>query len=381
MAALDALAPVSDAAGEPRLRRDRLDVAADFVAPGGELESWLAGVWSELLNVDRVGAEDDFFELGGDSLAASKLFLRIEERTGARLPQSTIIDRPTVAKLAALLAGNPQMPAGPNLVSMRSEGADPPLYLFHVLTGEVLAYRALLRRLAPGRKVCGLQYPGYDRVPFPTLSIPEMAAIYAEAIRKAQPQGPYFLAGFSFGGAIAYETAHQITESGGEVGLLVMIDTVPPRGGAKVYGLRRIARKLSRHFALLSDLPPAAWPAHLAGAIRHALRRRQPAIPGPAQVDLSLGQYLYGQFNAYDPPPYAGPLKVMRCSRSGAEWNVENLGWGPYASGPVEIAELPGEHVAAMEEPVVALVAACLDKWLAEAAARSAAQTPARKQG
>lgn len=370
MAALDASEAASGAGGERRLRRDRLDVGAAFVAPSGELQTWLAGVWSELLNVDRIGAGDDFFELGGTSLAASELFLRVEQRTGLRLPHSTIIDRPTVAKLAALLAGSPESLAGRSLVSMRSEGAEPPLYFFHVLTGEILVYRHLLRRLAPGRKVCGLQYPGHDRVPFPTLSIPEMAAIYVDAIREAQPQGPYFLAGFSLGGTIAYETAHQISAKGGEVGLLVLIDSVAPRG-AKVRGLRHVARKLARHLSLMSDIAPAAWPGYLFGVLRRSLRRapRQPTVPAPALRPQSLAEYLFGRYDSYNPPPYHGPMKVLRCSRSGSEWNLANLGWAPYAKGPLEIAELPGDHTSIMGEPIVALVAAYIDKWLAEAEA------------
>jgi thioesterase domain-containing protein/acyl carrier protein len=382
MAALDASEAASDAAGGPRLRRERLDVGAAFVAPSGELQTWLAGVWSELLNLDRIGAEDDFFELGGNSIAATELFGRIEERTGARLLVSTIIDHPTVAKLAVLLAGDPEFPAGRSLVSMRSEGAEPPLYFFHVLTGEILVYRHLLRRLAPGRKVCGLQYPGHDRVPFPTLSIPEMAAIYVDAIREAQPRGPYFFAGFSLGGTIAYETAHQISAKGGEVGLLALIDSVPPRG-AKLRGLRRVARKLARHLSLMSDIVPAAWPAYLFGVLRRSLRRerKESPVPAPARRPRSLAAYLYGRYDAYDPPPYHGPIKVLRCSRSGSEWNAANLGWAPFAKGLTEIAELPGDHVSIMGEPIVALVAAHLDKWLAEAEATSAARTSARGIG
>jgi thioesterase domain-containing protein len=208
-------------------------------------------------------------------------------------------------------------------------------------------------------------------VPFPTLSIPEMAAIYVDAIREAQPQGPYFLAGFSLGGTIAYETAHQISAKGGEVGLLVLIDSVPPRGGAKLRGLRRVARKLARHLSLMSDIAPAAWPAYLFGVLRRSLRRerRKPTVPAPALRPQSLAAYLFGRYDGYEPPPYHGPMKVLRCSRGGSEWNVANLGWADYAKGPIEIAELPGDHTSIMGEPIVALVAAYIDKWLAEAAA------------
>jgi acyl carrier protein len=104
MAALEAAEAASDAAGERRLRRERLDVGAEFVAPSGELQTWLAGVWSELLNVDRVGALDDFFELGGDSLLAVHLNATLREAFQVDVPMVRVFESPTVSGLAQTIA-------------------------------------------------------------------------------------------------------------------------------------------------------------------------------------------------------------------------------------------------------------------------------------
>lgn len=340
---------------------------AEYVAPETDLECWLATLWQEILNVDMIGLSDDYFDLGGDSLMAAALFVEVERRFGARLAPSTLLDHPTVAKLSELLRVEARAYAERCLIPLQAEGATPPLFLFHDLSGGLMSYRHLLRRLGTRRKLFGLQYPGQDENSTSVMSIAEMAATYVDAIRAVWPQGPYFLAGFSLGAQIAFETASQLTTAGGVVRLLALIDG-PTREG-KLRGLQRVARKLSRNLLYLSEERLVRWPGYLLGALRRELplpwtKQRRPhreAAPNGSEdlLKMQTGKYL--------PPIYEGPVKVLRSVKGPGYWNHRNLGWEKYILGPIESFDIPDNHAAMMTEPMVALVAAYLEHWMKEA--------------
>jgi thioesterase domain-containing protein len=361
---LPSFEPREDAIQRPALRRDRLNLANAYVAPRGANERWVAGTWQEILRVDRIGSQDDFFELGGDSLAVGALFERVASHTGSQLAPSTIVDHPTVASLAALLERGPDANSGRCLVTLETGGEGPPLFLFHELSGQVLAYRHLLRRLGGRRRAYGLQYPDQDRDPLPQYSIPELAGTYAKAIRDADSSGPYALIGYSVGGVLAYETACRLAAAGGEIALMLLIDSGAK--GAKLKGLQQIARKLMRHLMRLSDEAPRRWPAYLVGLLgeEHKRLKRIRSGPRPEDVPRGLGHMIYDNNQQHHPSAYGGPIKLLRCAGGLWVWGKLDLGWGAYADGPLEIIEVGADHVNIMREPMVGLIAACLDHWL-----------------
>lgn len=354
--------PRDDSAQRPALRRDRLKLVNAYVAPRGANEQWLAGTWQEILRIDRVGSQDDFFELGGDSLAVSALFERVASHTGSQLAPSTIVDHPTVARLAALLARPTD--AARCLVPLETGGEGPPLFMFHELSGQVLVYRHLLRRLGGRRRAYGLQYPNQDRDPLPRYTIPELANSYARAIRDAEGSGPYALIGHSVGGVLAYETACRLAAGGGEIALLLLIDSGAK--GAKLKGLQQIARKLTRHLIRLSEEAPRRWPAYLLGLVgeEHKRLKRSRSGPRPEDVPRGLGHVIYDNNRQHHPSAYAGPIKLLRCTKGIWFWGRLDLGWRAYAHGPFEIIEVGADHASIMCEPMVGLIAACLDHWL-----------------
>jgi len=185
----------------PDQLRPRLET--QFAAPRDPLEQELALIWREILGLDRVGIHDDFFDLGGDSLAALQVAHLIEERIETGLPVSDLLQAPTVALMAERLrAARPAT----CLVPIQPGGSRTPLFGVHDQSGEVLCFRELAARLAPDRPFYGL------RMVAPTAveeSIEAIAARYVEAIRAVQPQGPYLLAGNCFGGVIAFEAARR----------------------------------------------------------------------------------------------------------------------------------------------------------------------------
>jgi thioesterase domain-containing protein/acyl carrier protein len=355
----------------PLLRRDKIDPGTDYVPPDTALEKRLAGMWEDILKIDKVGKLDDFFELGGDSLQAVELFVRVETELGVVLSPSTIIDHPNVARLALLLAGDAMSIATRSLVPLQTEGAEPPLFFIHEASGNLLSYRDLVQYLGARRKIYGLQYPFQNQEPIPALSIPQMASIYVEAIKRVQVDGPYFLVGYSLGGAVAYEIASQLRMRDDQIGLLVLIDTGNRDG--LVWGLQRLARKLSWHFALLSERKPTEWVGYALQALHKEvgrvetdlaarLRASQPLLP--PRLHALMSDTLMSALAEYSAPSIDVPIKLLRSNGHGARWSKRALGWAERAKGGVEVFDVPADHYAVISEPTVALVAAHMRQWL-----------------
>jgi amino acid adenylation domain-containing protein len=212
----------------------RASTPSATAAPSGELEERLAAMFASILGIDRVDADDDFFDLGGTSLLATKLFARIESEFGTELPLSLVFEDATVSTLASHLGerrvpeprSEPGVP-DPTILAPLRQGDGPILFVVHQNTGHVLVYRDLALSMRPGIAIIGVQALGLDRRQPPLHDIREMATRYVTEIRKMQPDGPYFLGGHCFGGVIALEIAHQLEEQEAVVGLLVASDALP----------------------------------------------------------------------------------------------------------------------------------------------------------
>jgi amino acid adenylation domain-containing protein len=247
----------------------RPDEAHAYVAPRTTVEAALAGLWAEVLQLDRVGVRDDFFTLGGHSLQAVRLISRIEERLGRRLPPALLFRAPTIERFAEAMAGATGAPAvtagaSPSVVALRPEGHKRPLFLARpaLRSSGALVYAALARLVDPDRPVHAfLNRPLLDGSP-PYASVEEMAAEYLAAMRVVQPRGPYLLAGWSLGGMTAFEMARQLGAQGERASQLVLFDPTPParsRDRLQSLGERTLTRarlRLAARFPRLLRLLP-----------------------------------------------------------------------------------------------------------------------------
>ena len=198
----------------------------------GALELRLLAVWEGVLGVKGVGAQESFFDAGGHSLLAIKLFDRIEHAFGVKLPIASLFQAPTIEAQSELLRREGWTPSWSSLVPIQPRGSRLPFFSVHAVGGNVLNYRLLARHLGPDQPFYGLQARGLSGVEAPYESVEEMAAGYLHEVRQEQPHGPYLLGGASSGGAVAYEMAWQLRRAGEEVRSLVMMDTYlpgPPR--------------------------------------------------------------------------------------------------------------------------------------------------------
>ena len=221
--------PLTETGAVDKLQLAALDTpgSGDYVQPRNEVEQKLAELWQSVLDMPQVGIQDSFFELGGTSLQAAKLFARIADVFGKNLPLSTLFEAQTVETIAPLLTGEVETSRWSSLVKIQGNGSRPPLFCVHGAGGNILMYKELVPYLPPDQPVYGLQAVGLDgRAPI--LYLQDMAKLYADEILQAQPTGPYFLLGLSIGGMLAMEIGRLLQSQGQTVALLAMIDALGP---------------------------------------------------------------------------------------------------------------------------------------------------------
>ncbi|MEV7168496.1 amino acid adenylation domain-containing protein [Streptomyces sp. NPDC093224] len=195
--------------------------------PKDAREEALAALFAEVLGLERVGVEDNFFALGGHSLLAMRLVGRIRAELGVPVQVGTVMSAPTVADIAARIAGDARDDALRVLMPLREQGTAAPLFCFHPASGFAWQYTGLLRHLDADRPVYGLQSPGLAGELPEVADVAELAELYLAEIRTVQPAGPYHFLGYSFGGTVAHTLAALLQERGEEVAFLGLLDAYP----------------------------------------------------------------------------------------------------------------------------------------------------------
>jgi amino acid adenylation domain-containing protein len=335
-------------------RTDSGPARGEPVPPRDAVELALVRLWEELLDVRPVGVCANFFELGGHSLLAVRLLAAVRERFGRDLPLAALFRAPTVESLAVLLREEGPLATGP-LVEIQKGGTKRPLVCVHPAGGNVACYAALARALGPDQPVVGLEAQGLRPGELPRTSIEEMAAAYVEALREAQPAGPYALLGWSLGGLLAFEMARQLTAAGETVEPLLLLDTWGhPRSGEPEFPpdaeiLLSVLGDPLRHTLDPQDgLDAVLAAARAAGAL--------PPDFGREDVDRYLNVYKEtiraGQ--RYDPGPWPGSALLFRATDEPEEMaQDETLGWNARIQGCLTVRRVPGSHQTMITPPHV----------------------------
>jgi thioesterase domain-containing protein/acyl carrier protein len=242
--------------------------AGEHDAPRDLLEQTIAAIWQEVLQRDGVGRTDNFFDLGGHSLTAVRMFAEIERRCGVRLPLAAIFKGATIEALAMeVRAREGDDEPWRSLVLLKPGTSARPLFLFPMVGGEVFSWKDLVAHLAPEQVVYGLQSLGLDGRQWSHRTLPDMAAHFIDEMRTVQAHGPYLLVGFCFGGAVALEVAHQLGEAGEEIALLAMVDVSRHVADAKLTGFQNSRRKWAK-FRSQGKGGAVAWVIHRANNAR-----------------------------------------------------------------------------------------------------------------
>ncbi len=223
----------------------RSEQKESYVAPLLPEQQQLVQIWEELLGVRPIGIADDFFELGGDSLQAARLFERIAQVSGKKLPLSTLFAGATIEQVAKALEGEIRIDGRAPLVVVQRGGSRRPFFYLHgEWKGGGLYSRELARHLGPEQPFYLLEPYKFEGFALPP-TFEEVAAAHLAAMRRVQPEGPYFVSGYCNGGLLAYEMARQMEAQELEVGLLLLMDPdVPARHGAVRRAIRQIGNIL-----------------------------------------------------------------------------------------------------------------------------------------
>lgn len=351
-----------------------------YVAPRTDMEKLLASIWAEYLGVKQIGVHDNFFELGGHSLIAVKVMGRIERETGTRLPLATLFEAPTVEKLAQCFAPGKSI-TWDSLVPIKPKGNKMPLYMVHGAGLNVLLFNTLASNMSPDQPVYGLQAKGLNGIDEPLDNIEDIAAHYIAAIMEQNPSGPYALAGYSFGGIIAYEMARQLEALGKEVKMLAMFDTYAYRSPFYDPWPTRIYKR-GRFF-----IKRLLYTFAFSNGVKYQLKERSTNIKrrfirmwwnlkyGKNQTQAGIFGYSnkvdvmneYAEKH-YQLKPYDIAVEVFRAeNRTFYMDDFEFLGWKNYALKGVNIHNIPGEHNTIFKAPNDKEFARILQKCLDEA--------------
>jgi thioesterase domain-containing protein/acyl carrier protein len=382
-----------------------VDAGAPFVAPRTRLEETLARVWESALGRERVGVHDNFFEIGGHSLLAAQVMFAVGEAVGVQLPLRALFESPTVSRLAERVeaaedyrppegggidAEPPQSPDTSNqfllamgqssarqsqssrLVPLQPHGVKRPFFCVHPISGDSFCYQELANELGTDRPFYALQARGIGDETAPRTRVEEMAFDYACEIRLLQPEGPYLVGGWSFGGLVAFEIARQLRSEGLEVACVALLDArLPlPGGGEKDDDAALLAG--------ISGNPPSIPVDELRGLatdrqLALALERLKRANAVPRALEAAWFRRYFEVYKAnhhaalaYEPKPYPGKVTLFRAAGQGGGasatlatsdgWHQD---WGALAAA-VEVYQTPGSHEDIVKKPHVRALAKLL---------------------
>ena len=348
-----------------------------YIAPHNKVERQLLEIYKKVLNVQKIGITEDFFELGGSSMKAADLFSRIEKATGKHLPLSTLIANPTIEKLALFIKG--ERKAFSSLVPIQTKGSKPPFFCVHGGWGHVLFYRHLSKHLGTDQPLYALQAKGLAANEEPFDNLVEMAAHYIREIRSVQPVGPYYLSGYCLGAIIAFEMASQLRDAGETIAFLASYNGIAPRimrapnpettKKIKIPVVKTNRRHLRKFFKMVK--------IYLMVKRYHLLiKMRSLSYRFFFTVGRSLPQALRRWYivdalaraqDGYDPEPYPGDLVIFRSPKI---FKSPDLGWSPLIKGNIKTYDIPGDHAdrtRIMYEPFVRFLAESVQKHLEEA--------------
>ena len=342
-----------------------------MVAPRTAIELQLAKLWEELLGIQSVGVTDDFFALGGHSLLAVKLIAQIKKRFSWELPLATLFQGATIEQLAGILRRQEKNVSWSPLVSIQRGGEKQPFFCVHPIGGGVICYAELARHMGEDQPFYGLQVPGVDAEEKLYGDIEEMASDYIGALYEAQEKGPYLLGGWSFGGLVAFEMAHQLRRRGEEISRVILLDTYLP-SSIEDFGDTDDVSLLT---ALASDMASASGKAlplktEQLGELgedeqlTYVLGEIKKVNLLPEEIEVSqVRKYLQAYrsrlegLKKYTPQVLDSRITLFRASeqpdysddeslpgRADVDSLGETLGWDKLSAYPVEVHFVPGDH-------------------------------------
>lgn len=343
-------------------------------SPRDEIELQLTQIWEQALGIQPIGIKENFFELGGHSLIALQLFAKIEKIWHKRLSWGILFESSTIAELAETIRQSAVVTEWSPLVLLKPGRSQPSLFCIHALGGTLFGYYDLVRQLGAERPIYGLQSRGIDGKQQPLDRVEDIASYYIKSIQIIQPQGPYLLVGYSFGGIVAFEMARQLAAQGELVDFLGLVDIRSPTLGKDrlsftkwlnfhVSKLQQLQLKDRIKYCLDKILYRLS--IHTKGnteGYKELMARRLSAFEMFEPELLNVLEANLQATKNYAPQAYPGRATLFWCEYQSLYIDrYPDLGWGQLVTGGVDPIHIPGEHLSLMSAPHAGVLAAKLN--------------------
>ena len=352
-----------------------------YVGPRTRMERALVVIWEDVLEMNPIGVQDDFFDLGGYSILAVNLMYQIEKLTGRTLPLSTLFRARTIESLAEVLVEDNASSPMKALIPIQAAGNNPPLFFVHLIGGNVLSFAELPKFIGQEQPLYGLQAIGLDGQEQPIDNIEEMAARYIEEIQMTQPRGPYFLAGGCMGGVVAFEMAQQLRAKGQQVAFLGLIECWLQDFGeeSKLWDfdpgprVTYLIRAVKSQIRILKETAFPQWVSYGAKNLKAVaqMARTLDVYRGDKAArnhDIVLQANQRG-LSKYRPKSYGGRITYFLASARSVPFKKDpRLKWEKYARGGLKLFRIPAPNAGQMfTDPYVRVLGAQLKKALEQA--------------
>ncbi len=368
--ALGSLASVADSADV-----DDPDPSSTDGEPSDEVARAVRDIWEVLLPVQVVGPDDDFVELGGDSLLAAQMLVMVDQRLGVTVPMGELVHARTLRQLISVVErlAVEGTASTVSCVQVGDESTRPRLWFVHDLQGSAYRVRHLASALGDDQPVWSFESPLLAGVPDRSGGLVGFVERYTTDLLAAQPEGPYWLAGYSFGGICAYEMARQLRAAGHEVAFVGVVDVGPgyrgPGWGDAMsprrpwFGIRKPAPAdagpvgRARYYLKMVRSSPRGALRHLSvrtGASRliDAARfrmdlRRDGAVRPEWRLWYAWERHWRLAAHAWDRSSrYSGTVDLFWADGSGS--SDSTMGWGPLVTD-LRIHRFVGDHEGILE--------------------------------
>lgn len=368
--------PTAKGATEADWIYSKAAAGSEHVEPSDIIESQLADIWQSTLGIPRISVRASFFSLGASSLAALRLITKMNRVYAMELGLASLITASTIESIAELIRTRFAPNTNSSLVPLQPDGTRPPVYIVHGVGGNVVNFYGLSRRVGSDQPVYGIQSQALIANQPALLHLKDMAAHYIADIRSLQPKGPYHLLGYSFGGTVVLEMAHQLRAAGEEVALVGMIDSRSKDYEEELAELTPVQAKVNRRVnRFVGNTEKLHWKARLK-YIYEKLNTRAIRFACMAAAALHMKHVPAFMRSAYDINyvavqnyklvPYDGKLVLFRASYQGESEGDYDLGWSAIFKQGVEIHDLPGDHERIFLEPNIDTLANSLREALSK---------------
>jgi amino acid adenylation domain-containing protein len=372
----------------PRTLNDKIDRVAlleyksnaeinqEYTAPRTNDEKLIAEIWRKILKIEKVDIFSNFFELGGHSILAVKAMIKIEKETGKRIPLSSLFQHSTIEKLALLLNTENEIESE-HLVPIKPNGSKNPLFMVHGAGLNILNFAHVINHFDEEQPVYGFQGIGPNGYDNWFKSIEEMAACYIESILKINPKGPYAIAGFSFGGIVAFEIARQLKEQGKIVSLIALLDTYVDSSYYYAFPIqKKLIRYYDRTYRRLDYLMEmlTSWKSlklHSKAKKEYVLKKYFGLNNTMTEQELELEQFEKAASmvdkitDRYHLKPQNFEVDLFRAKDDDSyKLDATHLGWRKAALKGVNIHNVSGNHLGIVEPPNDKILATMLQDIL-----------------